>query len=89
MDSIPVSEKRKAQLEALARQQGQDLATTAEDVLVLGLERHEGLDQEAREIREMLDARFDSAVQDASLLLSPEEARRQLSERHDAYLRRR
>jgi hypothetical protein len=89
MDSIPVSEQRKAQLEALARQQGKDLAAAADDVLALGLERQQALAREEEDIRAMLDRRYDDAVSGRTKLLDPEDVRRELAERHADFLRQR
>lgn len=85
MDSIPVSEARKAQLETLARQQGKDLAAAADDVLALGLEQQEALTREEQEIRAMLDRRYDDAVSGNARLLDPDDVRRELQARHAAY----
>lgn len=81
MDSIPISEARKAQLEALARQQGKDLAVAADDVLALGLD----LAREEQDIREMLDRRYDDVVNGKAHLLDPDDVRRELKARHAAY----
>ena len=89
MDSIPVSAARKAQIEALARQQGKDVAAAVDDVLALGLERQEELNREEQDIREMLDRRYDDAVAGDAHLLDPDDVRRELAARHAAYLRRR
>ena len=88
MDSIPISGARKAQLEALARQQGKDLAAAADDVLALGLEQQEALAREEQDIREMLDRRYDDAVNGKARLLDPEDVRRELAARHASYQRR-
>lgn len=80
MESIPVSERRKAQLEALAQQQGRDLADAADDVLALGLEQQQTLEHEAQDIREMLDRRYDDAISGKARLLTPDEARRRRTE---------
>jgi hypothetical protein len=88
MNSIPVSEARKTQLEALARQQGKDLATIADDVLALGLERQNALAREEEKIRKLLDRRYDEAVDGRAQLLDPDDVRRELRERHAAHQRR-
>ena len=54
MDSIPVSEQRRAQIEALARQQGRDVAETADDLLALGVEQQQALQHEADDIRKAI-----------------------------------
>lgn len=85
MDSIPVSETRKAQLEALAHQQGKDLADAANDVLALGLEQQKELAREEQDIRRMLDRRYDDAVSGKARLLDPDDMRRELVARHADY----
>lgn len=85
MDSIPVSEARKAQLETLARQQGKDLAAAADAVLALGLEQQEALAREEQDLRAMLDRRYDDAVSGNAQLLDPDDVRRELKARHAAY----
>ena len=62
MHGIPISEERKTQLEALARQQGRDLAAAADEVLALGLEQQQALTSEEHDIREMLNRRYNDAV---------------------------
>ena len=89
MDSIPVSDQRRAQLEALARQQGKDLAAAADDVLALGLEQQQALAREAQDIGQTLDRRYDDAVSGKARLLHPDEARSELAERHATHQRRR
>jgi hypothetical protein len=89
MESIPISGQRKAQLEALARQQGKELATAADDVLALGLEQQQALTREEQDIREMLNNRYDAAVSGKAQLLEPDDVRRELAARHAAYLQRR
>lgn len=84
MESVPVSEQRKAQLEGLARQQGKDLAAAADDVLALGLEQQQVLDREEKELRDMLHRRYDDVVSGKAALLDPADVRRQLTARHAA-----
>ncbi|MFN0103646.1 MAG: hypothetical protein ACKV2U_16340 [Bryobacteraceae bacterium] len=86
MESIPISEQRKAQLEALARQQGKDLAAAADDVLALGLEQQQALTREEQNIRKMLDSRYDAVVNGKARLLDPDDVRRDLADRHVAFL---
>lgn len=86
MATIPISGQRKAQLEALARQQGKDLAAAADDVLELGLEQQMALTREEQDIREMLNSRYDAAVSGKAQLLEPDDVRRELAARHAACL---
>jgi hypothetical protein len=89
MDSIPVSGERKAQLEALARQLGKDLAAAADEVLALGLEQQEALAREELDIHEMLAHRYNDAIRGKAQLLDPDEVRRELAVRHAAYQQQR
>ena len=89
MHSIPVSDERKAQLEALARQQGRDLAAAADEVLALGLEQQQAITSEEHDIREMLNRRYDDAVTGKAQLLDSDDVRRDLAARHAAYTQQR
>jgi hypothetical protein len=84
MESILVSASRKAQLEALAQQEGKDLAAAADDVLALGLEQ-QALAREQEELSEMLNRRYDGAVSGQAALVDPVDARRELAARHAVY----
>jgi hypothetical protein len=86
MESIPISGQRKAQLEALARQQGKDLAAATDDVLALGLEQQHALNCEEQDIRGMLDGRYDDAVSGKAQLLDPDDVRRDLAGRRAAHI---
>lgn len=78
MGSIPVTEKRKAELEALARQQGRDLAALTDDVLAGGME----YSAEEQQVRQMLNERYDEAFNGTTQLFDPQDARRELTHRH-------
>ena len=82
MHSIPISEERKTQLEALARLQGKDLAAATDEVLALGLEQQKALTREEHDIREMRNRRYDDAVSGKAQLIESDDVRRELSVRH-------
>jgi hypothetical protein len=85
MESIPIFASRKAQLEALAQQEGKDLAVAADDLLAIGLEQEQALAREQEELSEMLNRRYDDAVSGQAALVDPVDARRELAARHAVY----
>ena len=85
MESIPISAPRKAQLESLAQQEGRDLVAAVDDVLALGLEQQQALVREQEELSEMLNRRYDDAVNGKAALVDPVDARRELAARHAVY----
>jgi hypothetical protein len=82
MESNPISAPRKAQLEALALQEGKDLVAAVDDVLALGLEQQQALAREQEELSEMLVRRYADAVSGKAALVDPVDARRELAARH-------
>lgn len=54
MESLLISASRKAQLEALAQQEGRDLVAAVDDLLALGLEQQQAFAREQEELSEML-----------------------------------